>query len=101
MMSMSNFSESIVEQAALAWFEALGYGVVGGPTIAPGEPAEERRTYADPLLPGPPRHAPPPPARAGGGARRGAALAGLTPAVSPEGIEEAFRKLTRISSPQP
>ncbi len=30
------FAESIVEQAALAWLEDLGYAVVHGPDISPG-----------------------------------------------------------------
>ncbi|MBI3207055.1 MAG: type I restriction endonuclease subunit R [Myxococcales bacterium] len=82
---MSGFTESVVEQAALAWFEALGYTITGGPSIAPGEPGQERRTYADVVLDG----------------RLRDALARLNPAVSREGLDEAFRKLTRISSPQP
>ncbi len=82
---MSGFTESVVEEAALEWFAALGYAIAGGPTIAPGEPGEERRTYADVVLEG----------------RLRDALARLNPAVSREGLEEAFRKLTRISSPQP
>ncbi len=82
---MSAFTESVVEQAALAWFEALGYTITGGPTIAPGEPDQERRTYADVVLDG----------------RLREALARLNPTVSREDLDEAFRKLTRISSPQP
>jgi type I restriction enzyme R subunit len=82
---MSGFTESVVEQAALAWFEALGYTITGGPSIAPGEPGQERRTYADVVLDG----------------RLRDALVRLNPTVSREGLEEAFRKLTRISSPQP
>ncbi len=82
---MSGFTESVVEEAALEWFAALGYAIAGGPTIAPGEPGEERRTYADVVLEG----------------RLRDALARLNPAVSREGLDEAFRKLTRISSPQP
>lgn len=34
---MSGFTESVVEEAALEWFAALGYAIAGGPTIAPGE----------------------------------------------------------------
>ncbi|MFO0635366.1 MAG: type I restriction endonuclease [Nannocystaceae bacterium] len=82
---MSGFTESVVEQAALAWFEALGYTITGGPSIAPGEPGQERRTYADVMLDG----------------RLRDALARLNPTVPREGLDEAFRKLTRISSPQP
>jgi type I restriction enzyme, R subunit len=81
---MSSFTESVVEQAALAWFEALGYAIIGGPTIAPAEPGEERRTYGDVVLEG----------------RLRDALARLNPGVSSDGLDEAFRKLTRISSPQ-
>mgnify|MGYP003487470276 CR=1 FL=1 len=39
---MELFAESIAEDAALAWLEALGYGVLHGPDIANGEPASER-----------------------------------------------------------
>ncbi|OQX69530.1 MAG: DEAD/DEAH box helicase [Sorangiineae bacterium NIC37A_2] len=78
-------TESVVEQAALEWFEALGYTITGGPALAPGEPGEERQTYADVVLDG----------------RLRDALARLNPTVSREGLDEAFRKLTRISSPQP
>ncbi|MDF0673258.1 MAG: hypothetical protein P0120_02790 [Nitrospira sp.] len=39
---MSNFSESVVEDAALGWLEALGYQVLHGPDIAVGELAAER-----------------------------------------------------------
>jgi hypothetical protein len=60
------------------------HGHVGGPSIAPGEPGQERRTYADVVLEG----------------RLRDALARLNPTVSREGLDEAFRKLTRISSPQ-
>ena len=75
---MSGFTESVVEQAALAWFEALGYTIVGGPSIAPGEPGQKRRTYADDRLRD--------------------ALARLNPTASREGLDEAFRKLTVIAS---
>ena len=33
---MSGFTESVVEDAALAWLEALGYRVLHGPEISPG-----------------------------------------------------------------
>jgi type I restriction enzyme R subunit len=82
---MSTFTESVVEEAALEWFGALGYSVIAGPTIAPGEPSEERRSYGEVVLEG----------------RLRDALARLNPTVSREGLDEAFRKLTRISSPQP
>jgi hypothetical protein len=39
-----NFTESVVEDAALAWLEGLGYAVLHGPEIAAGESAAE---YSD------------------------------------------------------
>jgi hypothetical protein len=78
------FTESVVEEAALEWFGALGYQVVFGPTIAPGEPAAERSSYEQILLE----------------ARLRETLRRLNLSVPPEAIDEAFRKLTRISSPQ-
>lgn len=35
-------SASVVEDAALAWLEALGYAVLHGPNISAGEPGAER-----------------------------------------------------------
>ena len=35
------FSESVIEQAALAWLESLGYLNLSGP-VAPGMPDAER-----------------------------------------------------------
>jgi len=37
---VSAFTESTVEQAALAWLESTGWVVRNGAEIAPGEPAE-------------------------------------------------------------
>ena len=34
-----SLNESTVEEAALSWFDELGYGIGHGPEIAPGEPA--------------------------------------------------------------
>ena len=82
---MSSFSESVVEEAALEWFEGLGYSVLGGPEIAYGEPAAERTDpeYRDMVLEGRVRQA----------------LARLNPDLPPEALDDAFRKLTRIDSP--
>jgi type I restriction enzyme R subunit len=38
---MGTFIESIVEEAALAWLESLGYAVLHGPEIAPDMPGGE------------------------------------------------------------
>jgi len=35
-------SESVVEDAALAWLESLGYAIKHGPEIAPGELASAK-----------------------------------------------------------
>jgi hypothetical protein len=40
-----NFSESVVESAALAWLESLGWTVKHGPEIASGEIAAERLDF--------------------------------------------------------
>ena len=36
---MHVINESIVEDAALTWLGELGYAIVHGPHMAPGEPA--------------------------------------------------------------
>jgi hypothetical protein len=41
-MTIVKFTESVVEEAALAWLESLGYAVKHGPEIAPGEFFTER-----------------------------------------------------------
>ena len=40
-MSDGGMTESIIEQATLAWLERLGWMVKHGPEIAPGELAAE------------------------------------------------------------
>lgn len=44
-MTRYKFTESTVEEAALEWFEGLGYAVLNGPEIAQGESAAERQEY--------------------------------------------------------
>ena len=34
---MAHLTESVVEDAALAWLESLGWQVMHGPEIAPGD----------------------------------------------------------------
>ena len=50
-MNSCTFTESEVEEAALAWFAGLGYEILSGPEIAPGETGEERTVYRRPFLP--------------------------------------------------
>lgn len=45
---MSVITESVVEEAALAWLEDLGYAVLHGPDIATGMLDAER---SDPIMP--------------------------------------------------
>lgn len=37
----ASFTESVVEDASLAWLEAHGYATGHGPSTAPGEPAAD------------------------------------------------------------
>jgi type I restriction enzyme R subunit len=79
------FTESIVEDVALTWLEALGYAVLSGPAIAFGQPAAERSdpNYRDVVLEG----------------RLRQALVRLNPELPPEALEDAYRKLTRTDAP--
>ena len=84
-MSARSFSESVVEDATLAWLEALGYVVLHGPDIAAGKPGEERKDQScrDVLLE----------------RRLRQSLARLNPELPAEALEDAFRKLTRLDGP--
>ncbi len=82
-MNASNFTESVIEQAALAWLESLGYTILSGPEIAPGELQAERESYEQVVLE----------------RRLRQTLQRLNPKVPKDALEEAFRKLTRLDSP--
>jgi len=47
---MSNFAESHVEEAALAWLEELGYATAAGPDLGPDGVTSERVSYGDVIL---------------------------------------------------
>jgi type I restriction enzyme R subunit len=86
-MSEGSFTESVVEEAALAWLESLGYAVKHGPVISPGGDALtlalsqwERENYSEVIL----------------GQRLRQALARLNAALPGEAIDDAFRKVTRL-----
>ena len=49
---MTTITEADVEQAALDWLAALGWGVAHGPDIAPGTPNAERDDYGQAVLAG-------------------------------------------------
>jgi len=76
-------TESIIEQATLAWLERLGWMVKHGPEIAPGELAAERPDYGQVML----------------AQRLQDALAQLNPTLPAEALADAFRKLTRPEGP--
>ena len=44
------FTESVVEQAALAWLESMAWVIKHGSEIAPGEVAAERQDYGKVIL---------------------------------------------------
>lgn len=47
---MTAFTESVVEEAALAWLADVGWRVAPGPDLAPDALAAERATYGDVVL---------------------------------------------------
>ncbi len=47
---MTAFTESVVEQAAIVWLEAIGRQVAHGSDITPDQLLAERRDYGDAAL---------------------------------------------------
>ena len=47
---LTAFTESVVEEAALAWLTSAGWQVRNGAEIAPGEPAAERDDFGQVVL---------------------------------------------------
>lgn len=79
----SKFTESLVEEAALSWFDELGYTILAGPEIGPGELLAERDAFNDAV-----------PTK-----RLQAALYSLTKHITNEAIDEALLKITRVEAP--
>ena len=79
----SRLTESVVEDAALDWLRGLGYEILSGLAIAPGEPAAERSDYKQVFL----------------FDRLQTKLEDLNPKIPPEGLQEALRKVRLISHP--
>jgi len=81
----ASFTESVVEDAALAWLEGQGYAILHGPDIAVGMLGAERSdpSYRDVVLEG----------------RLRQALERLNRNLPAEALEDAFRKLTRTDAP--
>src|SRR4051812_13081828 len=89
-MRLTNFTtdipgitESIVEEATLDWLGGLGYEILSGPAIAPGEPTAERADYKQIVL----------------FDRLQTKLEDLNPTIPLEGLQEALRKIRLISHP--
>ena len=80
---MAHLTESEIESAALEWLAGMGYQILPGLEIAPGEPAAERENYGQVVLE----------------YRLRQALQRLNPAVPSDAVDEAFRRLTRPDSP--
>ncbi len=76
-------NESTVENAALSYFEDLGYSVLHGEQIAPGEAGAERDNYGDVVLAG----------------RLRDAIDRLNPDIPASAREEALRKVLRPEAP--
>jgi type I restriction enzyme R subunit len=76
-------TESVLEDAALAWFHELGYAIGHGPHIAPGEPATERDGFGDVILVG----------------RLRDALHRLNHSIPDDAREDALRKVLRVGTP--
>jgi type I restriction enzyme R subunit len=79
----SNFCESHLEEAALEWFEELGYEIVFAPDLAPDGDYPEREDYSDVVLT----------------ERLKEALARINPRLPEEALEEAFRQISIPQSP--
>ncbi|MFM9959840.1 MAG: type I restriction endonuclease subunit R, partial [Planctomycetaceae bacterium] len=82
-MSVEKLNEATVEDAALSWYDELGYAVASGPDIAPGEAAAERQSFGDVVLVG----------------RLRDAIDRLNPKIPAEARDEAFRKVLLTDSP--
>jgi type I restriction enzyme R subunit len=86
-MSAGSFTESVVEEAALAWLESLGYAIKHGPDISPGGDTltlalsqGERESYSEVVL----------------ATRLREALVRLNPNLPNDAIDDAYRKITRL-----
>ncbi len=76
-------NEATVEEAALSWFEELGYETLYGPEIAPSGDNAERDSFNDVVLI----------------ERLETALRRLNPQLGSDDIDEAMRQVLRIDSP--
>jgi type I restriction enzyme R subunit len=82
-MRPSALAESDVEEASLEWFKDLGYDILNGPTIAPGELFAERTSYGEVVLKG----------------RLRPALARINPQLAEPAVDDAIGKVLRVEHP--
>ena len=82
-MAKNAFYESQLEEAALEWFEELGFEVVFGPDIAPEGEYPEREDYSDIIL----------------AERLKDALGRINPKMPSSAIEDAYRQISIPQSP--
>ncbi len=81
--AVTSITEDIVEQSALEWLDAIGYAVLNGLDVAPGEANAERASFHEVVL-----HD-----------RLRAAIDRLNPAVPADAREDAFRKVLLVEGP--
>ena len=79
---MSGF-ESVVEEAAIEWLQALGWTYIHGPTLAPDGAAPERASYRDVIL----------------ADRFRRALRRINDHLPADAIDEVARRVLRLDSP--
>lgn len=81
-MTGSVLRETVVEIAALAWFESLGFQLAWGPDIAPDGVSPERSSWDETILLG----------------RLTNALQEINPTLPQQAVDEAIRKIKAIKS---
>jgi type I restriction enzyme R subunit len=82
-MRGSSPTEALLEQTVLAWFESLGFEIGWGPDFLPDQSPQERQSPDQGFLCN----------------RFRDALVRLNPTLSPDAIQEAYRKVTIAESP--
>ncbi len=78
-----SISEDTVEQAAVEWFQELGYAHLAGTSVAPGESDAERDSYGDVVLK----------------TRLKDAIDRLNPEIPEDAREDALRKVLLVEGP--
>jgi hypothetical protein len=76
------YTESDLEQAAIEWFQELGYSYAFGPDIEPGSEKPERENFSDVVLAG----------------RLRAAIAKINSGIPFEAQEEAAKKVSNVTN---